>query len=133
MVIGIGIDIIEIDRVRESVDKYGDHFLQKIYTEKELKYCLNKSDKYQHLAARFAAKEAVYKALSSGWDKNIGWKNIEITNLPNGMPVVTLNGEVRKFLSDQKNLKISISHSRDYVASVAIIYKETNDIASKNR
>ena len=133
MVIGIGIDIIEIDRVRESVDKYGDHFLQKIYTEKELKYCLNKSDKYQHLAARFAAKEAVYKALSSGWDKNIGWKNIEITNLPNGMPVVTLNGEVRKFLSDQKNLKISISHSRDYVASVAIIYKETNDIASQNR
>jgi holo-[acyl-carrier protein] synthase len=126
MVIGIGIDIIEIDRVKESVDKYGEHFLQKIYTEKELNYCLNKTDKYQHLAARFAAKEAVYKALSSGWNENIGWKNIEITNLPNGMPVVTLNGDVKNFLTNQKNLKISISHSRDYVAAVAIIYKESN-------
>lgn len=129
MVIGIGIDIIEIDRIKESIDKYGDHFLQKIYTEKELKYCLSKSDKYQHLAARFAAKEAVYKALSSGWDKYIGWKNIEITNLPNGMPIVTLNGDVKKFLSDQKNLKISISHSRDYVSSIAIIYNEASSLS----
>ncbi len=129
MVIGIGIDIIEIDRVKESVDKFGEHFLQKIYTEKELDYCLNKTDKYQHLAARFAAKEAVYKALSSGWNENIGWKNIEITNLPNGMPVVALNGNVKSFLTNQKNLKISISHSRDYVAAVAIIYKETNGSA----
>ena len=125
MVIGIGVDIIEIDRVKESIRKFGDHFLNKIYTEKELKYCLNKSDKYQHLAARFAAKEAVYKALSSGWNKNIGWKNIEITNEANGMPIVTLNGDVKNFLSPQKSLKISISHSRDYVAAVAIIYKES--------
>ena len=125
MVIGIGIDIIEIDRIKESVNKYGEHFLNKIYTEKELEYCLSKTDKYQHLAARFAAKEAVYKALSSGWHKDIGWKNIEITNEPNGMPIVTLNGEVQEFLSEQKSLKISISHSRDYVASMAIIYKES--------
>ena len=125
MVIGIGIDIIEIDRIKESVNKYGKHFLNKIYTEKELEYCLSKTDKYQHLAARFAAKEAVYKALSSGWHKDIGWKNIEITNEPNGMPIVTLNGEVQEFLSEQKSLKISISHSRDYVASMAIIYKES--------
>ncbi len=125
MVIGIGVDIIEIERVKDSVNMYGEHFLNKIYTKKELEYCLNKNDKYQHLAARFAAKEAVYKALSSGWNKNIGWKNIEITNEPNGMPIVTLNGEVKNFLSPQKSLKISISHSRDYVAAVAIIYKET--------
>jgi holo-[acyl-carrier protein] synthase len=125
MVIGIGVDIIEIHRVKKSVEKYGDHFLKKIYTKKELDYCLSKADKYQHLAARFAAKEAVYKALSSGWNKNIGWKNIEITNEPNGMPIVTLNGEVKTFLSSQKSLKISISHSQDYVACVAIIYKES--------
>jgi holo-[acyl-carrier protein] synthase len=125
MVIGIGVDIIEIERVKESVNKYGEHFLDKIYTKRELEYCLNKNDKYQHLAARFAAKEAVYKALSSGWNKNIGWKNIEITNEPNGMPIVNLNGDVKNFLSQQKSLKISISHSRDYVAAVAIIYKES--------
>lgn len=123
MVIGIGIDIIEIDRIKESAENYGDRFLNKIYTKKELNYCLKKKYKYQHLAARFAAKEAVYKALATGWNKEVSWQNIEISNEPNGMPVVTLNGNLKKFLDKGKNLKISMSHSRDYVTCVAIIYK----------
>ena len=127
MVIGIGIDIIEIDRVRESVEKFGDHFLNKIYTQKELDYCLKKKYKYQHLAARFAAKEAVYKALATGWDAEVSWQHIEISNEPNGMPIVTLQGKLKKFLSKSKELKISMSHSRDYVACMAIIYKSDSD------
>jgi holo-[acyl-carrier protein] synthase len=124
MVIGIGIDIIEIDRVKKSVDEFGDHFLNKIYTPLELKYCLSKSNKYQHLAARFAAKEAIYKALSTGWAKDLSWQDLEIINAPNGMPTVNLKGNLENFLSADQNLKISMSHSRDYVACVAIIYKE---------
>ncbi len=124
MIIGVGIDIIEIDRIRNSVDKYGDQFLDKIFTKTELEYCLNKVDKYQHLAARFAAKEAIYKALTTGWDKGITWQAIEIKNEPNGMPYAVLNGEIKKFLSNENGLRISLSHSRDYVAAVAIIYKE---------
>jgi holo-[acyl-carrier protein] synthase len=127
MVIGIGIDIIEIDRIRESVEKFGDHFLNKIYTQKELDYCLKKKYKYQHLAARFAAKEAVYKALATGWDAEVSWQHIEISNEPNGMPIVTLQGKLKKFLSEHKELKISMSHSRDYVACMAIIYKNDSD------
>jgi holo-[acyl-carrier protein] synthase len=127
MVIGIGIDIIEIDRIRESVEKFGDHFLNKIYTQQELDYCLKKKYKYQHLAARFAAKEAVYKALATGWDADVSWQNIEISNEPNGMPIVTLQGKLKKFLSKGKELKISMSHSRDYVACMAIIYKSDSD------
>jgi len=123
MVIGIGIDIIEIDRIKESVDKFGDRFLNKIYTKKELDYCLKKKYKYQHLAARFAAKEAVYKALATGWNEDVSWQNIEISNEPNGMPIVTLQGKLKKFLHTGKDLKISMSHSRDYVACMAIIYK----------
>ena len=123
MVIGIGIDIIEIDRIKESAENYGDRFLNKIYTQKELDYCLNKKYKYQHLAARFAAKEAVYKALATGWNKEVSWQNIEISNEPNGMPIVTLKGNLKKFLNKGINLKISMSHSRDYVACMAIIYK----------
>jgi holo-[acyl-carrier protein] synthase len=123
MVIGIGIDIIEIDRIKESTENYGDRFLNKIYTQRELDYCLKKKYKYQHLAARFAAKEAVYKALATGWNKEVSWQNIEISNEPNGMPVVTLTGNLKKFLDKGKNLKISMSHSRDYVTCVAIIYK----------
>jgi holo-[acyl-carrier protein] synthase len=123
MVIGIGIDIIEIDRIKESTENYGDRFLNKIYTQKELDYCLKKKYKYQHLAARFAAKEAVYKALATGWNKEVSWQNIEISNEPNGMPIVTLKGNLKKFLNKGINLKISMSHSRDYVACMAIIYK----------
>lgn len=123
MILGVGIDIIEIDRVKESADKYGDLFLKKIFTEKELEYCLSKSNKYQHLAARFAAKEAVYKALASGWHESLTWQSIEISNEPNGLPVVNLHGELNNALSDEKSLRISMSHSRDYVACVAIIYK----------
>jgi holo-[acyl-carrier protein] synthase len=123
MVIGIGIDIIEIDRIKESVEKFGNRFLNKIYTKKELDYCLKKKYKYQHLAARFAAKEAVYKALATGWNEEVGWQNIEISNEPNGMPIVTLHGKLKKFLSKDKELKISMSHSRDYVACMAISYK----------
>jgi holo-[acyl-carrier protein] synthase len=124
MVIGIGIDIIEIDRIKESVDDYGDQFLKKVYTDGELKYCLSKKNKYQHLAARFAAKEAIYKAISSNWDSELSWHDMEIINAPNGMPEVKFKGHLKKFLSNEKSLKISMSHSRDYVACVAIVYKE---------
>ncbi len=123
MVLGIGIDIIEIDRIQKSVDDFGDHFLKKVFTDGELEYCLSKSNKYQHLAARFAAKEAVYKALASGPHENLTWQSIEISNEPNGLPIVSLHGELNSYLSEGESLKISMSHSRDYVACVAIIFK----------
>lgn len=125
MIIGVGIDIIEIDRIKDSVDKYGKRFLNKIYTNSELDYCMSKSSKYQHLAARFAAKEAVYKALTTGWHEVATWQDIEISNEPNGMPVVTLKGKLQSFLTKDKSLKISISHSRDYVACMAVVYKNS--------
>lgn len=122
MIIGIGIDIIEIDRIKESVNKFGDAFLNKIYTQNELDYCLAKFNKYQHLAARFAAKEAIYKALSGTWHKVASWRNIEITNEKNGLPVVNFSGKLKDYLSTDKEIKISISHSDNYVACVALIY-----------
>ena len=121
MVLGIGIDIIEIDRIRESVEKYGEKFLQKIYTTNELDYCLKKQNKFQHLAARFAAKEAVFKAMESSWKKGMSWKDIEISNKPSGMPIVKLNGKLKTFLASNKSLKISMSHSDNYVTCIALI------------
>ena len=123
MVIGIGIDIIEINRIKRNVEKYGEKFLAKIYTPTEIEYCQSKASKYQHFAARFAAKEAVYKALATGWQEELSWQDIEISNKPTGMPVANLKGKLKAFLSDNKDLKISISHSENYVTCVAIIYK----------
>lgn len=124
MVLGIGIDIIEIERIKHSIDKFGDSFLNKIYTQKELDYCLSKFNKYQHLAVRFAAKEAIYKAIASGWGKEATWKNIEITNEANGMPIVSFKGKLKDFISVDKDIKISLSHSDNYVTAVAIVYKK---------
>jgi holo-[acyl-carrier protein] synthase len=123
MVLGLGIDIIEIVRVKKSIEKYGDKFLSKVFTEGEINYCDKKFNKYQHYAARFAAKEAVYKALASGWKEGLRWKDIEIQNDSSGMPSVNTQGKLQSFLSKDTQLRISISHSETYVTAVAIIFK----------
>ncbi len=127
MVAGIGIDIIEIDRIKKVIDKYNSQFLTKIFTKSEIDYCINKFNFYQHFAARFAAKEAVYKALASGWKEGLSWKDIEINNDTSGMPIVKPTGRLKEFLSDKKDLKISISHSDNYVTCVAIIFNRKNN------
>jgi holo-[acyl-carrier protein] synthase len=126
MVLGLGIDIIEIDRVKKSIEKYGDKFLDKVFTTGEINYCNKKFNKYQHYAARFAAKEAVYKALASGWKEGLRWKDIEIENDHSGMPFVNAKGRLSSFLAKNFQLKISISHSHNYVTAVAIIFKNSD-------
>lgn len=123
MVIGIGIDIIEIDRIKKSIDRFGERFLNKIFTETEIKYCDSKFNRYQHYAARFAAKEAIYKALATGWKKQANWKSMEIVNDSTGLPYVIIYGKLKEFIQDDKEIKISMSHSDNYVTCVAIIYK----------
>ncbi len=127
MILGVGIDIIEIERIKKSVDRYGDLFLNKIFTETELNYCLTKKNRYQHLAARFAAKEAIAKALATGWSKGFRWKDIEIYNEKSGLPKVKLFGELKRFLGLSKSLKITMSHSEHYVTCFAILYTEKSN------
>lgn len=122
MILGIGIDIIEIERIKKSVDRFGNRFLNKIYTAIELEYCLSKQNKYQHLAARFAAKEAIYKALSNDTNEVYSWQDVEIYNEINGLPKVKFYGNLKNYLDHGKGLKISMSHSENYVTCVAIIY-----------
>ncbi|MCF8240281.1 MAG: holo-ACP synthase [Melioribacteraceae bacterium] len=131
MVFGVGIDIIEIERIKKSVDKFEELFLNKLFTESEIEYCLSKKNKYQHLAARFAAKEAIAKALATGWSKGFRWKDIEIINELNGLPKVTLYGALQKFLGTDKSLKITMSHSENYVACFAILYADNNGNSQK--
>jgi len=126
MVLGLGIDIIEIARIKKSIDNYGERFLEKVFTDKEIKYCNSKFNKYQHFAARFATKEAVYKALASGWQEGLRWKDIEIQNDTSGMPSIKPSGKLKTFLSENTQLRISISHSDNYVTSVAIIFKSNS-------
>ena len=124
MKIKCGVDIIEISRIKESIESLGDRFLNKIYTEKEIEYCESKGKaKYEHYAARFAVKEAAFKAVSEEVkDKfEITWKDIETLNDKNGRPKTEI-----LFLKNKKveNVDVSISHCKEYaVASVVVLLK----------
>ena len=124
MKISCGVDIIEIDRVKESIEQLGDKFLNRVFTDKEIEYCEEKkSQKYQHYAARFAAKEAAFKAVSGQIDDkyNVCWKDFEVTNDEQGRPSIKLVGIDEKSI---ENIDISISHCKKYaVANVTVLYK----------
>ncbi len=126
-----GIDIIEVDRIRETIEELGENFLNRIYTQKEIEYC-NKSGsiKYQHFAARFATKEAVFKAISqfiSGREEAL-WKDIEVINIKGGKPVINVDKLQKNFKKNADNIElksidISISHIKEYaVASVVAVF-----------
>lgn len=120
MKIKCGTDIIEVSRIKESIEKLGDKFLNKIYTQKEIEYCLSKNNmKYQHFAARFAAKEAIFKAISSLLKNKyeITWTDVEVLNDENGRPYV-------HFLNNIYNIEqidISISHLKEYAIATCIV------------
>lgn len=119
MGITCGTDIIEIERIKQSIEKLGNSFLNRIYTDREIQYCESKKkQKYQHYAARFAAKEAVFKAISKGLEDKykINWKDIEIVNNSQGRPAVFMNG------TEQKNIDISISHCKEYAVATVVMF-----------
>ena len=122
MHIKTGTDIIEIDRIRESIESTDGKFCERVYTKKEIEYCESKkTQKYQHYAARFAAKEAVFKAISELLPNKyqINWQDIEILNDENGRPYVNLSKEIKGV----ETIDISISHCKSYaIANVIVCY-----------
>lgn len=125
MKISCGTDIIEVDRVRTSIENVGEKFLKKVFTDNEIRYCESKkTQKYQHYAGRFAAKEAVFKAISRQLEDkySVCWKDIEVENDSQGRPSVNLfNVDMKKI----ENIDISISHCKLYAtANVVVLFKE---------
>ena len=121
MEIKCGTDIIEIDRIKKAIeDKTGDAFLKRIFTQKEIEYCESKKiQKYQHYAARFAGKEAIFKAISSSLDNKyeIEWKQIEIINDKTGRPCVNIMHPIANKI---ENIDISLSHCKEYATANVI-------------
>ncbi len=126
MIIGTGVDIVEVSRIKKAAIKWKENFLKKIFTDKELNYSEERSASYQHLAARFAAKEAVLKALGNGWTNRIKWNDIEIWNEESGKPNVRLSGEVEKVSKKLgvTDIIISMSHTRTYAVANVILTKK---------
>ena len=113
MILGTGVDMAEVERIQASVERYGQRFVGRVFTEKEIAYVERKANKYERFAARFAAKEAGMKALGTGWSRGVRWKDFEVTNLPSGRPTLTLHG-VAAELAAQLGVKashLSLTHT----------------------
>ena len=121
-VLAHGVDLVDCLRLREAIDKHGQKFLERVFTPAELAYCLGKKRETEHLAGRFAAKEAVLKVLGTGWRKGINWTDVEIRNEPSGQPVVHLHGRCREIADELRlgRILISISHIATHAIASAI-------------
>ena len=120
-----GTDIIEISRIKESIEKYGQSFLDRIYSPREIEYCEKKGNvKYQHYAARFASKEAVAKMFGTGFNGAFEWKEIEVLNDDLGKPQINLYNGAKRMFDEEKleKIEISISHCKEYAVAMVIGY-----------
>jgi holo-[acyl-carrier protein] synthase len=128
-IIGIGADIIECLRIAQMIDRHGELFIRRVYTEHEIAYCSSKKAATQHYAGRWAAKEAVLKALGTGWVRGISWRDVEVRHKPGGAPTVALRGGAKEVLerSGITEMHISISHCRTHAVAYAIAEGNADD------
>ena len=131
MIIGTGIDLVQVERIKRAVERWNDKFLSRIYTSKEISYCREKKQDYVHLAARFAAKEAVRKALEERMD----WREVEIINNPLGKPEVNLRGKAEEIgrRRGAKEIFLSLSHDHDYALAQVVIVKSDETTENTDR
>ena len=123
MILGTGIDITEVPRVAETISRFGDRFLRRIYTEVEIRYCESKANRIERYAARFAAKEATMKALGTGWSRGIRWRDIEVYRSPGSRPTIRFHGKAAEFAVSMgvKNVALSLSHTFDQAVASVIL------------
>jgi holo-[acyl-carrier protein] synthase len=123
MILGTGIDLAEVDRVREAIERHGDRFVHRIYTPAEIAYVQRKANKYERFAARFAAKEAGMKAIGTGWRRGVTWQDFEVANLPTGRPTLRLQGVAAEVARQMgvRNIALSLTHTAQYGMAFVIL------------
>jgi holo-[acyl-carrier protein] synthase len=123
MIVGTGIDIAEVPRIRRAIERFGDRFLHRIFTAGEMRYCDSKANRMERYAARFAAKEAAMKALGTGWNHGVRWRDCEVTRMPGGRPTIVFHGVAAEFAArlGVKNAALSISHTTEQAIAQVIL------------
>ena len=123
MIVGLGVDIAEVDRIEAAIRRHGDAFLRRVFTAAEIAYCERRKNKFERYAARFAAREAAQKALGTGWRGGIAWRDFEITNLASGKPTLKVSGGAGRFARrlKVKRITLSLSHTRDLAIAYVIL------------
>lgn len=122
MILGLGTDIVEIVRIGRIIERHGEHFLTRIYTPEEIRYCQRRREYLQHYAGRWAAKEAIMKVLGTGFVRGVSWLDLEVLSLPSGQPEVILHGAVRDVAAERgiEKIHVTISHCHAYATATAI-------------
>jgi holo-[acyl-carrier protein] synthase len=123
MIVGIGVDIVDISRIRAALERHKERFIHRVFTAEEQRFCQAHSDPVPHYAVRFAAKEALFKALGTGWAKGVTWLDAEVQRTDFGAPVMTLHGEAKKAGANlgARAVHVSLSHSdSDAIAFVVL-------------
>jgi holo-[acyl-carrier protein] synthase len=123
MIVGTGIDIAEVPRIRQSIERFGDRFLRRVFTVGEIQYCDSKANRAERYAARFAAKEAAMKALGTGWNQGVRWCDCEVVRLPGGRPSISFHGKAAEFAArlGVKNATLSLSHTAEQAIAQVIL------------
>jgi holo-[acyl-carrier protein] synthase len=123
MIVGTGIDIAEVPRIAASIERFGDRFLQRVFTEGEIGYCESKANRAERYAARFAAKEAAMKALGTGWNYGVRWRDIEVFREPGRRPTIKFHAKAAEFATrmNMKNVSLSLSHTPEQAIASVIL------------
>ncbi len=125
MIVGLGIDIADVDRITAAIGRHGVSFLRRIFTPDEIAYCERHKGKFERYAARFAAKEAAMKALGTGWRKGVRWVDIEVVRESSGKPTLRFSGETKKLAGalGVKHIALSLTHSGNTALAQVILEK----------
>ena len=123
MILGVGTDLAEVERIGKSVERFGDRFLARIYTARERSYAMGKANWAERLAARFAAKEAGMKAIGTGLSRGVSWQHLEVINEPSGRPTLRLHGTALEIANAKgvKRISLSLTHTKEIAFAVVIL------------
>jgi holo-[acyl-carrier protein] synthase len=125
MIVGTGIDITEVPRIREVIERHGERFLKRVFTEGEIQYCESKANRVERYAARFAAKEAGMKAIGTGWNHGVRWRDLEVARKPGARPTLLLHGKAAEFAAKlgATNIALSLTHTAEQAFAQVILEK----------
>ena len=123
MIVGTGIDIAEVSRIAASIERFGDRFLRRVFTGGEIRYCESKANRAERYAARFAAKEAAMKALGTGWNNGVRWRDVEVCRQPGGRPTITFHGTAADIAAKlgAARVALSLTHTAELAMAQVIL------------
>jgi len=123
MIVGTGIDIAEVPRIAASIERFGNRFLHRIFTEGEIRYCESKANRVERYAARFAAKEAAMKAIGTGWNHGVAWRDVEVCREPGGRPTLTFHRKAAEFAAKlgARRVSLSLTHTAEHAIAQVIL------------